>query len=253
MITEDTSAPVAPAPPSPTSPTPQGTALSRMWRVFYEPSAVFRELIGAPTWLLPLVAMMVVALGAQAILLPRMDWHATIRQSMQERGGKELSDEQLDKAAETAKKFSPFALVLAPVGVAFVMVVLGGLYFLGLKALGSDADFKPVFAATVYAGWPAALVHSGLLTVIGVQRAGFTAQEIETMVKSSVASWLPADAPKVLSAFLSVLELFNVWNWILLVLGLAIVGRVSRGKVTGILAVLWFLWALGKAGLAALR
>jgi hypothetical protein len=253
MIAEDSSAPVTPTPPSPTSPVAQGTALSRMWRVFYDPSAVFRELIGAPTWLLPLVTMMLVALAAQAILLPRMDWHATIRQAMQERGGQQLSDEQLDKAAEGAKKFSPFYLVLAPVSVAFILVALGGLYFLGLKALGSDADFKPVFAATVYAAWPAALVHSGLLTVIGAQRAGFTAQDIESMVKSSVASWLPAEAPKMLTAFLSVFDLFNVWNWILLVLGLVIVGRVSRGKATGIVAVLWLLWALGKTGLAALR
>jgi hypothetical protein len=244
----------------PTTPIPPaqeagGNAAGRLLRVFTEPAAVFRELAATPTWVLPLAVLIVLSFAVQLVVASRLDLEGTIRQSLAERSqsGQQLSDEQVDRMVEMGSKTGGFMKWLTPTAVAVVFVIIAGVYFLGLKAVGSSADFKPVFATVLHAAVPAVVLSSAVTVLVALQRATFTGQELEAMVKSSVGAFLPDGAPKPLVAFAGVIDLFNIWQWVLLAIGLPIVAKVTRGKVIGILAVVWGVWALGKAGMAALQ
>lgn len=244
----------------PTTPIPPaqeagGSAAGRLLRIFTEPTAVFHELAATPTWVLPLVAIIVISLAVQLIIAPRLDMAGTIRQSLSERSesGQQLTDEQIDGMVEMGRKTGGVMRWLAPVTVALVFVIIAGVYFLGLKAVGSSVEFKPVLATVLHAAVPAVLLSSAVTLLVALQRASFTAQELEGMVKSSVGAFLPDGTSKPLVAFAGVIDLFNIWQWVLLAIGLPIVAKVTRGKVVGILAVVWGVWALGKAGMAALQ
>jgi len=239
--------------PPPVSGSSLGAQASRLVRMFSQPGAALRELHATPSWLVALVAIVVVALAAQLVIAPRIDWEGTVRQTMQDRRGGQIPEQQMDRAIEGATKFGRVMLFVSPLLAPVMFLLLAGLYFLGLKALGSATEYKPVFATLLHAVFPPQLVSSVLLAVVASRRGSFIAQDLETMLKSSVAGWLPTETAKPIMAIAGVLDIFNLWQWILLVLGFQIVGRVSRSKAVALVVVTWGVWALGKAGLAALQ
>lgn len=244
--------PTTPIPPAQEAP---GGAFSRVFRVFTDPAAVFNELAQTPTWLPPLLVILALSVAMQLLVSPRLDLEGTIRESVAGRSGsgQQMSDEQIERMVEMGTKTAGIMQWLTPVTVPLLFLVIGGVYFLGLKAAGSSAEFKPVFAATLHANVPASVLSSAVMAATVLRRATFTAQELEGMVKSNLGAFLPDTVPKPLVAFAGVIDIFNIWQWILLAIGLPIVAKVSRGKAIAILVVVWGVWALGKMGLAALQ
>jgi hypothetical protein len=243
----------APTTPIPPAQEASGGELSRVFRMFTQPSAVFGELASSPTWIAALVIIVLLSAGAQLVLAPRLDMAGTIRQSMAEHSSSQkMSDEQLEKAVEMGGKTAGAMRWLTPVTVAVLFGILGGIYLLGLKAVGSTASFKPVFATVLHANLPGSIVSSLLFVAVVLKRASFTAQELERMIKSNLGAFLPDTVPKPLAALAGVIDIFNLWQWVLLAIGLSIVGKVSRGKAIAIVAVVWGVWALGKMGMALL-
>ena len=243
---------VLPPTPAPEVGELSGAALARVWRVFTAPLDVFREIAARPTWLWPLVVMVVLSVVGQLVVAPRIDFDATIRQSM-EQGGRQLTDEQMDQAISISKKVAKVTMFVSPLFVPVLYLLIGGLYFLLLKLLGSEAEYGRVFSGTLFAVLPADIVKSVLLTVVASQKEAFPATELETMLKSNVAAWLPESAPGATVALGGVLDIFNVWKWILLVLALEVIGRVERKKAVGLVAAVWGVWALVLMALRALR
>jgi hypothetical protein len=216
---------------------------------------VFGEIAAAPTWVLPLVVMALVSLAAQFVIVPRIDFAATMRQAMEERSssGTELSEEQIDGMVATQKKVARVMGYLAPLTSALAFLLLGGAYFLTMKLFGSQGEFGTVFSAVLHASLPATVIKTALLGVVAAQRESFAAQEIEQLVRSSVGSWLDPEATsKPLLALANGIDLFNAWQWVLLVIGLAATGRISRSNATWVVAILWGIWIGGKAVLATL-
>ncbi len=79
-----------------------------------------------------------------------------------------------------------------------------------------------------------------------------TAGEIETLVKSSAASFLSIDAAKAVKTLAGFADVFVIWQVVLLAIGLTIVGKIRKGQAWTILAVVWGVWILGKVALAAI-
>lgn len=227
-------------------------AFGRVFRCFTEPRPVFGEIAGKPTFFWVLLLTLAVALGAQLFLSPRIDMEATIAQSMRQ-AGREVSEEALQEAVKGAERFRVLGLILGPLGVLAVTFLLGGVYFLALRFVGSEAEYPAVLSAVAHAGFPPSAVQSGLMAVVASTRVAFPAQEIPKLLKSNLAAFLPEDAPKGLVALGEVLDIFNVWYWVLLVWGLSAVGKVPLRNAAGIVAVLWGAWTAVRVALALLR
>ncbi len=226
--------------------------LSRVLRTFTEPAAVFRELAQRPTWLVALLVLVAASLAVQAVIVPRLDMEATIRQSLEQRQQGGVKEEEVERAAQTAGKVGKATMLLSPLLIPLFFLLVAGVYLLGLRALGSDIPFVSVYATCLHAALPAALVSNVLVAAVALQRDSLAAQEMESLVKSNLAAWLPPETAKPLLSLAGALDVFNVWQWILLVLGLEIVGRVRRGKAIALVAVVWGGWIGVKVLLAAL-
>lgn len=227
-------------------------ALSRVFRCFTEPRKVFAEIAAKPTFFWVLFLTVVLSVSVQLVLSPHIDMEATITQEMS-RAGKEIPEERVREAVQAAARFRTLGLVLAPMGALAVTLLLGGLYFLALRVAGSEAEYPPVLSAVAHAGFPPSAAQSVLLAIVASSRESFPAQEIPRLLKSSLASFLPEDAPRALLAFGGVLDVFNLWYWVLLAWGLSAVGGVSVRKSAGVVAVLWGAWAVLQVALALLR
>ena len=239
-------------PEAPAERSPKLGSLQRLAKAFYAPGEVFEDIRVRPTWVAVLVAMMILTVGAQAIVLPHMDQEATIRERLGERS-QELSDEQVENIVEQSARFTRFLPVITAVIVPVMWAILAAIFFLMLKMVGSETDYVRTLSAALHAYWPPAVVASVLLVVL-IQRAGkVTEQEIPNLVKSHLGAFLPPDTPGWLSAAASTLSVFNVWTVILLVIGFKIVGRLSTAKAATAVLVPWLVWLVAKAGLGALQ
>jgi len=224
----------------------------RAYKVFSSPVEVFRDIVRKPTWIVMLVLTTLLGAGVQFATLPHFDMEATIRASM-EKNKPDMDDEQIDKIVERASKFAWIGPLASTIIIPIVMVIMGGIYLLGVRLTGSETDFAHIFSTVLHAYWPAGLTKAVLLLAL-LQRVGKLPTEgMEKLVKSNAGAFLPADAPHWQMALGSFFDLFNLWTFILLVLGLSIVGGISRKKAGIAAGVLWVLYLGAKVGLAFLK
>lgn len=234
------------------APTCKLNAFQRLVKAFHAPGEVFEDIRIKPTWLVVLIAMMVMTIAAQMIVMPHMDTEATIRARFADRAD-ELSDEQIERMVEGGQKFARFAPIITAVVVPIMWAILAGIFFLMLKMVGSETDYLRTLSAMLHSYWPPSAVATILVAAL-IQRVDkITEQEIPNLVKSHLGVLLPPDAPAWLSSMASTFSVFNVWTFVLLVIGFKIIGRLSTARAVTAVCVPWAVWLVGKAGMGMLQ
>ncbi len=230
-----------------------GAAASRIVGAFAAPGRTFAQLASSPTWLLALLFVVALALVGHFVISPRIDFEATLRAAIADnpQAAERLPEDRIAETAATQAKVARIWGYTIPVTVPVMMLVIAGVYFLGLKVVGSTAEFRPVFAGVLHATLPPSAVSGLLLSVVASRRGSFAAQDLESMLKSNVGAFLDPETPEFFMTLARSVDIFNIWLWILLALALAMVGRVSRGTAAAVVAVVWGLWVIGKAAIAA--
>jgi hypothetical protein len=226
------------------------SALQRVWMMFTSPAEVFSDIVVRPTWVLLMVILVLLGVMTQAIIIPHVDTEATLRARIEQRG-QELSEAQIERAIEQAEKFSKFGpiagLIIAPIA----WVIMAAVFFVMLKLVGSDVDYQRSLSTTLHGYWPPTAVALVLMAVL-VQRVDKVPQnELANIVKASLGAFLSADAPAWLTAAASTISIFNIWTVILLAIGFATVGKISKGKAAAAALIPWIVWIVAKAGLTA--
>jgi hypothetical protein len=229
-----------------------GTAAARVAGAFAAPARTFAELATSPTWLLALLVIVALAFVGHFMITPRIDFEATLRTAIADnpQAAERLPEDRIAETAASQAKIARIWGYTIPVTVPVMMLVIAGVYFLGLKVVGSTAEFRPVFSGVLHATLPSSAAAGLLLSVVASRRGSFAAQELESMLKSNVGAFLDPETPEFFMTLARSIDVFNVWLWILLALALAAVGKVSRGTAAGLVAVVWGLWVIGKAALA---
>jgi len=245
--------PVTPSGPEPAKTGElSGGAAARLVGAFISPGRTFAELAISPTFVLALLVMIVLAFVGHFVITPRIDFEATLRTEIADNPqvAERLPEDRIAETAATQANAAKIWGYTIPVTVPVMMLVIAGVYFLGLKVVGSTAEFRPVFSGVLHATLPPSAISGVLLSVVASRRGSFAAQELESMVKSNVGAFLDPETPEFFMTLARSIDVFNVWLWILLALALAAVGKVSRGTAAGLVAVVWGLWVIGKAALA---
>ena len=227
-------------------------SFQRLIKMFFSPGEVFDDIKTKPTWLVVLIAMMILTIGAQAIVLPHMDNEATLRARLGDRAD-EIGDEQIERMIASGEKITRFIPLITAFVVPIMWAILAAIFLLMLKMVGSETDYVTTLSATLHAYWPASAVAT-VLTVALIQRVDkITEQEIPNLVKSHLGVLLPADAPAWLSSMASTFSVFNIWTLALLVIGFKIIGRLSTARAAIAVLVPWAIWLVGKAGMGVLQ
>lgn len=225
--------------------------LQRLWMMFASPGKVFADIAIKPSWVLAMILLVLLGVAAQLVIMPHVDTEATIRARMAERGT-ELSDEQIERIVEQSEKFTRFAPAIGIVVGPIAWFIMAAIFFVLLKMVGSDADYVKSLSTAIHAYWPASVVQLVLTSVL-IQRMGKMPQnELANVVKSHLGVFLSPDAPAWLAAAASTINIFNIWTVVLLIIGFATVGKISRGRAAVVALVPWAVWLVGKAGITML-
>jgi hypothetical protein len=240
-----------PAAPAAASTKAKFGSMQRLWMMFTSPGEVFSDIRVKPAWVLVMVILVLVGVAVQAVIMPHVDTEATIRARMEQRGA-ELSEAQMETAVEQAEKFSKFGPIIGLVIAPIAWAIMAAVFFLMLKIVGSDADYQQTLSTVLHSYWPATVVQL-VLTAVLIQRVGKVPQEeLANVVKANLGAFMSADAPAWLSAAAGVISIFNIWAVILLIIGLATVGKISMGRATTVALVPWGVWIAVRAGVAVL-
>ncbi len=208
--------------------------------IFYAPSAVFARR-SASGFFIP---MLVVTLLAGTLYLVN---GAVWSQVMDAEMGRALAKRAQTLTPEQAQTARNFALTMSKIG-AFVFTPIA-IFFTGLAlwACGKFFESKQSLGQAVmvasYAYVPR-IIEGVVTSVQGLllDPSTFTGR---WRVSLGVGRFLDPDAtPPALLALLGRIDVFTIWVTVLLAIGLAVTGRIPRGRAAIAAAIVWFVGAV---------
>ena len=229
--------------------------LAALVGTFTSPADTFAGLVRRPTWWLPLL-LWLAGIGVVVLVsTPKIDMERTFREMFEARAaktGQSMSDEQIREMAarsdRTPAKAAAWALPTSAVMFLLVTLCLWG----GARASGSEARFGQVAAVWSHANLPnvvGAFVAVPILASLA--DASETQFSIQRTLKSNVGAFLSPDAPAFLASVASSIDIFSLAALALLVVGMKKLPAMPSGGGVAVPVVLWAVYVLGKAALAA--
>lgn len=246
MASTSMPAPEAAAPVSP---------IGRIIGVFISPKQTFTSIAEKPSWVSPMLLMMVLAVVVGTLLNTKMNWAQYIRHRAEENPRfEQLSEAQKDNALAGQVKFwSGSSYVIGAIATP-ISVLIFALIYMGAFNLfrGAELRYGQSFAITTHAFLPTVILNILAMIVLPLKTYGDV--DPESIVATSLKSYLPETAPKTLLAFGGSLELFWIWCLVLVAIGFAAANprKVKPGASFGIVFGLWAVWVLAKIAWAAI-
>lgn len=218
--------------------------VARLVGVIFSPRAAFEHIVADPKWLAALVIILV-AMGAISFIFmsTEVGREAVLAKQLDgmEAFGMQVTPEveaRLEQGMDRAKYFSLFNGLFWAV----MLAVIAGVLFAVFNAtLGGAATFKQVFAVTVY---------SSVITVVQ-QLFSTPLAYVRGSLDSStnLAVLLPMlDDTSFLARLLGTIDLFWIWWFAVLAMGLAV---LYRRRTQPILTAFLGIYALIAIGIAA--
>lgn len=221
---------------------------ARVIGILTSPRATFERIVAHPSWLAPLLLMVLVIGGANfAFLSTQVGQAAMLEQqvSTMQSFGAQVSDQQYE-AMRAQAAYSPYIqlasiVVISPVMLVIVAGILHGI-FSGI--LGGGATFKQSLAVVAHAGM-VNLVQVVFTTPLNYARGSMSSA-------TNLAVFFPFLAEgSFLANFLGTIDLFVVWWLLVLAIGLSVLFRRTTASIMIGLGGVYFIIALAIAAIKA--
>ncbi|MEO6911064.1 MAG: YIP1 family protein [Edaphobacter sp.] len=235
-----------------------GAGLSQVERVvdtFVAPTKTFTDILRDRSWWLPFLLTVLVSLCVTFSINRQVGFERVVENQIQASPKQQDALESLTPE-QRAGRMHAMAVGYRYTSYAFplLMLLFSAIAVLGLWAtfnfgLGAQTTYGEMFCLWMYCSLPKLLI--GLLTVVtlyfGGSAEGF---DLKNPVGTNLGYYLPDAAPWLKNA-LGFFDVIGIWCLVLLVLGTAIVARVSRGKAAAVVVGWWVLILIVSAAMAA--
>jgi hypothetical protein len=195
-----------------------------VFKVLYEPGAVFERMRDKPRWLEPLAVVFGLYLVIQLFMLPftRVVAQAAMQEAMQRRG----------VAADQMPAIGPVILIFSVVAALAILtiILLLGTFVLWVSAslFGADAKFSTLFSITVHTGIVFVIQQVVTLAVL-MTRGAETITGPQDLQPALGLDLLVPGARGFVGGLLKGINPFSIWGYWLTGLGVSITHRVSKG------------------------
>ena len=234
---------------------PRINPFGRIIGVFTSPKQTFASIAERPSWVAPMLLMIVLATAVGAMLNTKMNWGDYIRHKAEENARfAQMSEEQKDQAVAGQVKFwTTFSYGVGVVAVPLSALIFALIYWGAFNLFrGAGLRYGQAFAITTHAFLPTAI--SSILALIILPLKSYGDVDPENVVATSLKAYLPDSAPKALIALGGSLELFFIWCLVLVAIGFSAANpkKIKSAASFGIVFGLWAVWVLGKVAWAAI-
>jgi hypothetical protein len=211
--------------------------------LFYAPTAVFERRRETPAFGLALVIFTVLIVGLsfafRGMMEPVFDVEFKRGMAQAMKQNPSLTPEMMDRGKEMAKKFMfvgvAFYGLLAP-------LLLGIVLWFVAKLLESKAEIGQAIMVTTYAMFPRLL--EAILNAVQMLVLPDDSIRSRFSLTLGVGRFLDPDATgQLLMAFVGRLDLFTLWVTLLIGIGIAVMGKLSRPRAAIVAVVMWLIGA----------
>lgn len=235
-----------------------GPGLSQVERVvdtFVAPSKTFTDILRSTSWWLPFVLLVLVTLGNSAVVEKQVGWQRVAENQIhqnpkQEEAMASLTPEQRASRMQLTgniyryTSYGSFVFILVFVAI-FALIYWASFNF----GLGAKTTFGQMFAVCMYASLPRLLI--GILSILTLMFGNSAdTYDMRNPVGTNLAYFLP-DAGAAVKAGLAFFDVIGLWQLVLLIIGTAIVAKVSKGKAAAVVVGWWVLGLLISVAIAA--
>jgi hypothetical protein len=240
------------------NPTPAAAAqigdVGRMAGVLFSPSATYQDIVARPTWITPLLLLLVLSLAVVASFGQRVGWRSFLeKQFDKDPRAAQLSPQDRQARLDTTLKIVPPIVYVSVVFGTFVAPVLIAAVLLGAFNLmaGTRVNFKTALAIVAFSWMPFA-IH-GLLSLILIFLKSPDAIDLEHLVASNPGAFLSGDSAKWLMALATAFDVFTLWVIVLEGIGFSASNpkKISAAKGVTIVLVVWAIFVGMKVAWAA--
>lgn len=210
-----------------------GGFLQSILDIFIDPMKVFKRIGVGLAWWKPFVLSCVLAIVIAWLMLP-------FRRAILELNVTGMEQEELARALEAFDRFGVIGIISVPFVLILTILIITGIAHIVVAMMSSNARFKKTLSLINYANLVPIL---GQLISVAVLRARGI-ESVESAADLQMSFSLAAVFPGLggfLQAFLESLGVFQVWFYILLILGVAAVFKVSRTKAVVVAVPIWLL------------
>ena len=234
-------------------------AFGRVIGAIVNPRPTFEDIARKPSWLVPLLVLIIVQCAITTIFSQRVGWRAFMEKQIAQsasaqRRMEQIPADQRDQVLNQQAKFaSVFGYVGVVIGVPLVAVIVAAI-FMGIFNAASSAglDFKTSFGIITHSYMPGLIV--GLLGILILYIKPPDQIDLQNLVASNVGAVLSSDTPKWLQSLGSSIDVFSFWIIGLMALGYSVARpkKVSMGTSLTWIIGLWVLFVLCKVGFTAM-
>lgn len=258
------SAPYSAAPLAQSAPVQEPAQISEAGRftgVLFSPGETFADVNRKPTWIVPLVLVLICAMGFFWFLFAHFEqgWHQflqkTLEDQAQQSGSPPPTPQKVDQAVMGTKWF--FVIGFGFVITALATLASAGALALGMMFMQAQTTFKKIFSVVLWS-WAGTSVLKTIITIVSVYVRGqdaidnFKPSNISSLSATNLAAFLPEGTSGFVKALVAAFDVFSIWYLILLMIGLAAVSGTRKIKPSSVAPMVVGLWLVTIVILAAL-
>jgi hypothetical protein len=227
-------------------------AFARITGVFFEPGKTFADIGRRPTWIAPVLVLIVAALLVTIATTKKIGMEQIIRQQMESNPRTaQLPAEQREQAIAVQARIGGMVAYAIPVLIPVFYVIISGVLMAFTAMMSAGLRFKQVFAVVCHANLPG--IVSAILTVVVIFLKNPTEFNPQNPLAFNPAAFMdPTTSSKFVYSLASSLDLFSFWVIFLLATGFSAAAgkRFPFGKALTAVLIPWAIWVLGKSALA---
>lgn len=230
-------------------------SFGRVVGAIVSPRPTFESIVRKPTWLLPLILMLLLNVVLIASFSHRIGWRAIIEKQVANNSQfQQLSPAEQQQRIARGMKLAPVVgFVGGTVGTVIILLIVAAIFLGAFNIVfGSGIKFKQSFGIATHAFMPGLLKSLIGLAVVWVRPP--EGVNLQNLVMSNVGAFLPATAPLWLQTLCNSLDLFVFWIIALLALGYTAAStsrKLKFGSAVAVVVTIWLVFLLGWVGVLA--
>jgi hypothetical protein len=237
-------------------PRPAGMSeISRLTGVFFEPKKAFTDIAERPSWLVPILLMIVVSFAVTYLYGQKGVFRIAVEQQLANSPqAAQLTAEQRQRQVDMGLKVATIIGYCVPILVPLSFLVMAlVLWAIAAGILSAPIRFGQMFAIVSYAQLPGLIMSILILVVLQLKNIGdFNVQN--PLMFNPGAFMDPQSSSKFVLSLATSLDLFTIWIMLLIATGIKAAAGKKLSFGAAIFAVMlpWAVVVLGRAALAGL-
>lgn len=234
------------------------TSFGRVFGALFNPKQTFESIAQRPTWVLPLLFLLVISVAIVAIFGQRAGWRPFIERQIANnpRAQKQMEQVPPEKREQIIEQQAKFAPAFGYVGVVFFTiggaVVVAAIFLAAFNVVsGTKIGFSTSLGIVAHSWLP--YLVSGLLGILILFLKDPSTIDLQNLVASNPGALLADNSPKWLVSLLTSLDVFTLWVLVLQALGYSATNpkKIPFARAFATVLAVWAFYVLVKVGLAA--